>query len=188
MTLHKKSNVPVRLQEGDIGVREFLAFVLGDENYALPLSSIREIMKTPSVTEVPNAPDDILGIISVRGRVTTLINTRRKLSMPREKITSRNRVLLVDKGDEILGLLVDRVLQVYRLREDEVEMASIIGGDLAECVMGIGRPGLSQESIKADEASRMERKRGLVQSLMKADMASDEEILILLDPIVLLKR
>ena len=48
------------------------------------------------------------------------------------------RVLLVDAGEEVMGMLVDAVLQVYRLYEDEVELASAVGGDLNEYVMGIG--------------------------------------------------
>jgi chemotaxis signal transduction protein len=55
-------------------------------------------------------------------------------------VDKHTRVLLVDAGDEVLGLLVDSVLQVYRLYEDEVELASALGGDLNEYVMGIGRP------------------------------------------------
>jgi len=53
---------------------------------------------------------------------------------------ARTRILLVGAGDEVVGLLVDAVLQVYRLYEDEVEIASTVGGDMNEYVMGIGRP------------------------------------------------
>ncbi|HKU40581.1 MAG TPA: chemotaxis protein CheW [Polyangiales bacterium] len=157
------------------GVREFLAFLLGPEKYALPLSCVREIMRVPPITEVPRAPREVLGIVSVRGQVTTLIDLRKKLEVAEGSISTRTRVLLVDQGDEILGLLCDRVLQVHRLSEDEVEMASVLGREASSYVMGIGRPG--------------QRKGSSTQREGKAEAAAgDDEILILLDPIVLLKR
>jgi purine-binding chemotaxis protein CheW len=171
----RRSDLPSRLARvEETGVREFLAFVLANETYALPLSCVREIMRVPSVTAVPRAPLEVLGIISVRGQVTTLMDLRQKLHVEPAPIGSRTRILLVDQGDEILGLLCDRVLQVHRLSETEVEMASVLGSDASSYVMGIGRPGQ-----RKTEAAREAKRR---------PAAGDEEILILLDPIALLKR
>lgn len=159
----------------ETGVREFLAFVVASETYALPLSCIREIMRVPSVTPVPRAPREVLGIISVRGQVTTLIDLRQRLRVPVGPVSSRTRVLLVDQGDEIMGLLCDRVQQVHRLSENEVELASVLGADAASYVMGIGRPGQGERDAEAVAEAR-------------AGHDSNDEILILLDPIALLKR
>jgi purine-binding chemotaxis protein CheW len=156
--------------DDDAATREFLGFELGAERYALPLSSVREIVRVPTVTEVPRSPEEVLGIFSVRGTVTTLVDLRRKLRMPESEETTRSRVLLVDRGNEVIGLLVDAVLQVFRLREDEVELAAVLGSDASAYVMGIGRPG----SSKAQAAGR-------------AAAVADDELLILLDPIGLLK-
>lgn len=155
----------------ETGMREFLGFVVGEECYAFPLSSIREIMRVSSITEVPRGPADVLGIISVRGQVTTLIDLRKCLTMQAPAVSGRARILLVDHGRETLGLLVDRVLQVYRLREDEVELSSVLGGDSSSYVMGIGRPG----------SGRVTRIEGKV-----ADV--NDDLIVLLDPIALLKR
>ena len=171
------SNLPSRLARvEETGVREFLAFVLANETYALPLSCVREILRVPSITEVPRAPREVLGIVSVRGQVTTLIDLRLKLEVEAVPIGSRTRVLLVDQGDEILGLLCDRVLQVHRLNETEVELSSVLGADASSYVMGIGRPG--QRSRATDNSREVRAKSA----------AGNEEILILLDPIALLKR
>ena len=71
----------------------------------------------------------------------------------------------------MIGLLVDAVLQVYRLREQEVELASVLGGDAPPYLVGIGRPG----SAAAPRRTRTERAR------------TTGEMLLLLDPIALLK-
>ena len=156
------------------GIREFLAFVVATGTYALPLSCVREIMRVPSITEIPRAPAEVLGICSVRGQVTTLIDLRHKLKVEAAPISSRTRILLVDQGDEIMGLLCDRVLQVHRLSETEVEMASVLGADASSYLMGIGRPGQRKADAQRDSSGR--------------PGSADGEILILLDPIALLKR
>ncbi|MGD8861415.1 MAG: chemotaxis protein CheW [Myxococcales bacterium] len=154
----------------EAATREFLGFELAAERYALPLSSVREIVRVPAVTEVPRSPGEVLGIFSVRGTVTTLVDLRRKLRMREGEETSRSRVLLVDRGNEVIGLLVDAVLQVFRLREDEVELAAVLGSEASAYVMGIGRPGSSRAHVGG-----------------KGPAGGDGELLILLDPIGLLK-
>lgn len=153
--------------------RELLAFVVGSETYALPLDAVREILKPPPVTPVPRSPRDVLGVISVRGRITTVVDLRSRLGAVMAELDKHSRVLLVDDGDEVLGMLVDRVLQVHRLADDEVEIASVVSGDLSEYVVGIGRP-RQNRSGRADRAS--------------ADDTSRSDILILLDHMELLRR
>src|SRR6202000_879011 len=81
-----QANRLARVEE--TGIREVLAFSLADETYALPLSCVREIMRVPSITEVPRASHEVLGIISVRGQVTTLIDLRKKLHVEAATVTS----------------------------------------------------------------------------------------------------
>lgn len=179
MTAHSDTIAPAELVPSieDAQMAEFLGFQIGDEQYALPLSSVREILRLPPVTEVPRGPADVLGIISVRGQVTTLIDLRRRLKMPERELDGRSRVLLVARGSEVMGLLVDRVLQVYRMREDEMEMASVLGTDTSSYVMGIGRPGSHDSQVEG----------GTPEVVRSGDAFVRGEILILLDPMALLK-
>ena len=123
-------------------VREFLAFTLAGELYGIELTRIREILSPPPITYVPRAASDVIGVCSVRGLLITVIDLRRRLSLEQRPATRRSRILLTqtDSG-EVLGLYVDEVRQVMRLLETEIEMAtSVLGGDVSEHVLGIGRP------------------------------------------------
>ena len=169
----RETSLPVAVPKQ---THEILAFIIADETYALPLSAVREILKVPPITGVPRAPRDVLGIISVRGRITTVRDLRRLLRMPEAEVDKHTRVLLVEDGDEVIGLLVDRVLQVFRLDEDEVELAAVVGGDVSEHVLGVGRP-------------RAGRRASGTSSLTAADAARlDMDILVLLSPGPLLRR
>jgi purine-binding chemotaxis protein CheW len=120
---------------------EYLAFRLGTDTYAVPIGEVREILKLPPVTEVPRAPGDVLGVVSVRGLLVTVIDLKRRLRVAPADITKRGRILLVmGAANEVIGLYVDEVLQVYRLAETEVEVAGNALGKLGDYVVGIGRP------------------------------------------------
>jgi purine-binding chemotaxis protein CheW len=147
-------------------VREFLVFSVGDDLMGLPLASVREILKLVPVTEVPRAPADVLGILSVRGRITTVFDLRKRLRMPAASPTRHARILLIEAKDEIMGARVDAVHHVERLREDEIEPAGVVGGELPDHIIGLGRP---------------RRARG------EAD-DSATTVIVLLDPATLLSR
>ncbi|HEX9298219.1 MAG TPA: chemotaxis protein CheW [Polyangiaceae bacterium] len=121
---------------------EYLAFRLGTDTYAVPIGEVREILKMPPVTEVPRAPTEIMGVVSVRGLLVTVVDLRQRLRLAPAEQTRRGRILLVTGAEnEIIGLYVDEVLQVYRLAETEIEIATnVLGGRLGDYVVGIGRP------------------------------------------------
>jgi purine-binding chemotaxis protein CheW len=123
-------------------VREFLAFSLAEELYGVELTRIREILSPPPVTRVPRAPRDVIGVCSVRGLLVTVMDLRRRLRHEERPLTRRARILLAAaEGGEVIGLLVDEVRQVVRLTESEIEIAtSVLGGEISEHVLGIGRP------------------------------------------------
>ncbi len=156
-----------RALPGAEDLEEYLGFRADSEMFAVSLALVREILKPPPITEVPRARSDILGIVSVRGNITTVLDLRRRLRLPPSPPTAQSRVLLVQGNDEVLGLLVDEVTQVYRLSPAEIEpAAALLGGASSPHVSGIGRP-------------RMRGLRGDAETVQ-------DEVLILLDLAALL--
>jgi purine-binding chemotaxis protein CheW len=134
---------------GETGKRiEYLAFGLAGETYAVQIERVAEILRPPPITEVPRAPDTVLGVISVRGKLVTVIDLRRRLHLPPTAIDRKTRVLLAHAGTgELVGLLVDDVQQVWRLATEEIEPASVLGGEQAAHIAGIGRPAASDGAV-----------------------------------------
>jgi len=134
-----------RRAEGRVGgwQREVLAFFIGNEEYAVDIRRIREIIKPRETTEVPRAPDFVVGIISVRGTIIPVIDLRRRLKLdPALWPPGRDaRILIVTRADESFGLFVDEVRQVVRMRDADVEPPSaMISGATTDFIAGIGRP------------------------------------------------
>jgi len=129
-------------QQTGTGLREFLSFRLGPDVYAVELARIREIVSSPPLTEVPRSPSDVIGICSVRGLLVTVVDLRQRLGLSAAPPTRLSRILLAntDSG-EVVGLLVDEVRHVVRLSNSEIELsASVMGADLSDHVLGVGRP------------------------------------------------
>jgi purine-binding chemotaxis protein CheW len=120
---------------------EYLALVLGRESYAVQIAHVAEILRPPPITEVPRSAPHVLGVVSVRGRLVTVVDLRRRFGLAETPIDRRSRVLLADAGTgEQIGLLVDEVRQVWRLAVDEIEPPNALGGEQPAHIAGIGRP------------------------------------------------
>src|SRR5262249_34677417 len=83
-----------------------------------------------------------IGIVSVRGQLVTVVDLRRRLHLAEGPNSRKTRILLVDAtGGEVMGVLVDEVLQAYRLADSEIEPAAVaLGGESGGYISGIARP------------------------------------------------
>jgi purine-binding chemotaxis protein CheW len=139
--VRKKYDRAAVRRAADMGRRvEYVSFTLAGEAYAVPIEGIAEILKPLPITPVPRAPRVIMGVMTVRGRLVTVIDLRRRLGLSEAPMDHKSRILVTDSGDERVGLLVDEVLHVHRLAESEIESREVLGGDPQPYLAGIGRP------------------------------------------------
>jgi purine-binding chemotaxis protein CheW len=122
---------------------ELLTFLLGAEEYAVAIERVREVVRSPPITEVPRAPTHILGVVTVRGEVMAVIDPRRRLGLPAaHPAEGEGKIVIVDAGEGPCGLHVDRVASVVRLRPGSIEPCPQgIAGQRSEVLAGIGREG-----------------------------------------------
>jgi len=121
-------------------LEEYLIFRLAGETYGLEIRRVLEVLHTPRITEVPRAPADVLGVITVRGEVITVVDPRGRIGLPRAEGPPANRVLIVDDGEGTCGLLVDQVAGVVRLPRGALEPCpQALGSGGGEVFLGIGR-------------------------------------------------
>ncbi|HUT55400.1 MAG TPA: chemotaxis protein CheW [bacterium] len=130
-----------RPEDDDLGATlELLSFKLASEIYAVPLTSIRQIIKMIPITTVPRAPEYVLGIISLRGNIIPIFDLRRRLNLQSAETTRKTRIIVVAEGIYTVGLIVDEVEQVVRLPETSLEPPPpMLAGIEAGYIEGIGR-------------------------------------------------
>ena len=100
---------------------ELLTFRLGAEEYAVMVDEVREVLKLRDLTEVPNTPEYILGVASLRGTMLTVIDLGRRLGLAPGVRDERARIIVASPDEEDVGLLVDRVTGVLKIRDDEIK-------------------------------------------------------------------
>jgi purine-binding chemotaxis protein CheW len=101
-----------------------LTFRVGDSDYAVPASYVVHLESFESATHVPGAPAHVAGLVQVRGRVVPVVDLRIRFGLPPIERTIDHRVVIVQVGARIAGLLVDHAREVLQLDETTFEAAS----------------------------------------------------------------
>lgn len=108
-------------QQGFNGMdSQVVVFQLGDELFGIDVSQVREIVKIKSYTRVPQAPEFVEGVINLRGQITPVVNTKKLFNMQDASLADNSLVIIVEIGDDVVGLIVDSVLGVQRISKKDV--------------------------------------------------------------------
>ena len=125
------------------GQRELLTFRLGDELYAIDLRGILEVTRPTAITPVPFSPPWVLGVMMLRGSVVPIFHVGRMLDLDVEgRIEPAERILLVARKENPVGLLVDEVREVVAVPDESLgPVPPTVRGPRAEFVNGVARKG-----------------------------------------------
>jgi purine-binding chemotaxis protein CheW len=135
---------------------KYLTFRLGNEEYGLEILKVREIIGLMCVTPVPRAPDDIRGVINLRGKIIPVIDLRRKFLMPTAEDTDRTCIIVVNvtaAGESVdMGILVDSVSEVLDIAGSDIGPAPSFGSALdTDFILAMAKRGASVTILLAIE-------------------------------------
>lgn len=119
---------------------ELLRFRVAGEDYAVDIDTIVEIVPPRATTRVPNADPSIVGIMSLRGTIVTVVDLRRKLGHPAvDRSTLKDaRMIVVERAGETAGFIVDRVSRVIKLDRGQIENHPVVSStEQSEYVAGV---------------------------------------------------
>lgn len=136
------SNLPAVQSASHIVTNEIIqlvTFELEHEEYGVDVLSVREIIRMPVITKMPNTPDFVDGIINLRGTVVPIISLRRRFGLMDTEQSSRTRILVMETGGTMTGFVVDSVAEVIRISAAEIQPPpQLVSGNAAqECVTGV---------------------------------------------------
>ena len=113
----------------DPGTNQIVVFTFGDRRYGLPLSAVERIVRVVDVTSLPKAPDIVLGLVNVQGRVIPVINVRRRFHLPEREIVLTDQMVIARTTRRSVALVVDSVTGVLEYSEHEaVEAQDVLPG------------------------------------------------------------
>ena len=127
-----------QLQKKD--VLQVVSFNLHEEEYAIEITKVKEIILLEGVTHVPQMPDFIEGIINLRGNIIPVIDLRKRFNLPCSEQTDQTRIVVTRMDERIVGLIVDSVSQVMKIPHGDIqEPPDTIAGVAGEYLEGIGK-------------------------------------------------
>jgi purine-binding chemotaxis protein CheW len=128
----------------DARAGKHLVFRLGEEQFAIQVQKVREIMGIQNITQVPQTPAHVKGVINLRGKVIPVIDLRLKFAMPALEYTPRTCIVVVqvsnERGPVLMGVVVDGVEEVLQVTAADIEDTPSFGQDAAvPYVMGLAK-------------------------------------------------
>ncbi|MCC7372277.1 MAG: chemotaxis protein CheW [Chloroflexi bacterium] len=115
---------------------------VGNESYGIPVKQVREIIRVPPITRVPNGPGFLEGVINLRGQVIPVMDLRKHLGIEGGGETRRSRVVVSELGRHTVGLMVDAVSEVVMISTTDIEPPpAIIAGANDGQIRGVARLG-----------------------------------------------
>ncbi len=102
-------------------VVQLVGFIVGEEEYAIPILNIQEIIKPIEYTRVPSVPDYILGVFNLRGSVMPLIDLRSKFGLEKTRQNEQTRYIVMKGNDNAAGFVIDRLTEAIRINKNRID-------------------------------------------------------------------
>ncbi|MDK2834299.1 MAG: purine-binding chemotaxis protein CheW [Methanolobus sp.] len=115
MSFEGKSNAADLLQ--------LVVFELGGEEFGVEIMNVQEIIRMPEMTQIPHSPDFVEGVINLRGRIIVVVNLSKRFNLQSRVADENSRIIVVEIGKTVVGMIVDSVNEVLRIPKSSVEPA-----------------------------------------------------------------
>jgi purine-binding chemotaxis protein CheW len=112
---------------------QLVSFMLADEEYGVEVLKVREIIRMPDITKMPNTPSYVEGIINLRGKVIPIISMRRRFGLAENDHDGQTRIMVMDVSGGLTGFIVDGVSEVIRIQNGDIQPPpSMVSGNIGQ--------------------------------------------------------
>ncbi len=120
---------------------KYLTFSIGNEFYGIEIRYVTEIIGIQPITEIPELPDYIKGIINLRGKIIPVMDVRLRFKKPYRDYNDRTCIIVIDTMDVSVGLIVDSVAEVISIADQEIVNPPDLNKSNKSFIKGIGKVG-----------------------------------------------
>ncbi|MDP1784379.1 MAG: chemotaxis protein CheW [Sulfuricurvum sp.] len=137
--IKKQSNALLGEDNKIDDVVQLVGFIVGEEEFSIPILSIQEIIKPISCTRVPQTPAYILGVFNLRGSVIPLIDLRARFGLTTQKHTDETRFIVMKSGNDVAGFVIDRLTEAIRMPKRDIGPAPETVSEAETMIDGVGK-------------------------------------------------
>lgn len=119
---------------------QLVVFRLANEFYGVDIGAVNTIIRMQEITEIPQTPVFVEGVINLRGSIIPVIDLRKRFALPVEEMSKASRIVVVESSGQMIGMIVDAVAETLRLPLSDIEPPSpVIASIDAEYLRGVGK-------------------------------------------------
>lgn len=119
---------------------QLVSFNLGEEEFGVDITKVKEINRMVEITRVPNTPEFVIGVINLRGKVIPIINLRHRLGMELVDHDKNTRIVVIEHENKTIGFIVDNVNEVLRISKNITEPPPQMSGNVdSQFITSIGK-------------------------------------------------
>src|SRR6266849_7246534 len=121
---------------------QVVGFRVGNETYGVRIAAVREIVRVPEITPVPNAPQGIEGVINLRGKIIPVMDLRKRFGLSELQTDKKSRILVVEVENQLLGLIVNSASEVLKIPPSDIAAPGRMFAEGESCyITGVGKLG-----------------------------------------------
>ncbi len=118
---------------------QLVCFKLADEEYAVKITDIQEVIRIGHITHIPQTPNFTLGVINLRGNIVSVFDLRSKLKLPQKAFDNSTKIIVANVEGEVFSFVVDAILENVTLESIQIDAAPSVKMTIDnECVAGLG--------------------------------------------------
>jgi len=116
--ISKQSNTDKKTEKKYLKI---VVFTLDEEEYGIPITDLKEIIRIPEITHIPNSPKYIKGILNLRGQIIVVVNLEKLFKLTRSNDKNPNHILISDIDNNKFGLIVDNVTEIKDIKLQNIK-------------------------------------------------------------------
>ena len=118
-------------------ITQWVTFGLDGEVYGIDVMQVQEVLRLTEIAPVPGAPSFVIGIVNLRGNVVTVIDGRARFGLGSKESDDLSRIIIVEVGSTVVGMLVDSVAEVVDVDSNEIDISPGRRDDGSRFVSGV---------------------------------------------------
>ena len=122
-----------------MGSSHYLVFTLEDQQYALGLEAVERVVRAVELTSVPEAPEILVGLINIRGKIVPVLDIRRRFHLPPRDMEIKDRIIVSRTSSRTIAVIADTIEGVAEFAQEEIHEARKILPDMEGYVEGVGK-------------------------------------------------
>jgi len=119
---------------------QLVTFGIGDEEFAIEILAVQEIVRMMPITDVPQSPPSVVGVVNLRGQITPVVDLRHRFGIEPRQHDQDARIIVVEVESRVLGFIVDKVHEVMQIDASVVDPTPSVATTVdSSYIRGVGK-------------------------------------------------